>query len=164
MQRILYPGSFRPFHNEHLKNVSKIRSMFPNSELFIGVSEYCPRADSFLSSIEAVKLINLVLTQEGHLGVNVEIIKRDVLHGFMFLKENDINIVFSGSKLTLLILKYLKFCGFWNGDVYKLDNGGVHGSYIRDIVKTNCNLLHNLVPKCELNYLHSKGGIILKHE
>lgn len=159
MERILYPGSFRPFHNDHLKNVFKMQSLFPKSYLTIGVSEHCPRADKFLNSIESLDLIRRVINQEGLSNINVQIIKRDILSAFIFLKKNNISAVFTGSIPTTTCLGYLKKFCFWNGEIYKLDNSGVHGASIRRMIEQNSGW-NSFVPRCEWDILKLKGGDI----
>ena len=155
MERILYPGSFRPFHNEHLKNVRKIQTLFPKSDLFIGVSERCSRADNFLNAKESLMLIKSVVHEEGLLNIQIETVKRNIVHAFWFLKKNKIDIVFSGSILTITCLKYLKRYRLWNGEVYKLGNTGIHGSKIRNLIEQNGDWKSS-VPRCEWDILDTK--------
>ncbi len=159
MERILYPGSFRPFHNDHLKNILEIQKLFPKSDLFIGVSEHCPRADNFLNATESLRLIKSVVDEEGLLNVQVQTVKRDIVHAFYFLKKNKIDFVFTGSRPTITCLKYFKRYHLWSGEVYELDNRGIHGSKIRSLIEQNGDW-KGFVPKYEWDILQAKGGDI----
>lgn len=156
MEKILYPGSFRPFHKGHLNNVFLIRSLFPKSKIIIGVNSMCKRADTLIDSMDTSKLIHSVVDDIGVDDVDVMIVKKDIVNGTRFLINNKINIVFSGSKSTTTVMSCLKFLGLWNGKIYKLLNAGIHGTDIRAMIKNGNDDWKRFVPKSEWKVLRHK--------
>jgi nicotinamide mononucleotide adenylyltransferase len=131
----IYPGSFRPFHNEHLARVKLALQQFPDMQLIIAVSAECSKKEGAnrICGLAAVGMVNEVVESE-RIKDRVKIRMVDQLFALDFLLKNNISRIMTGSKLTITNLIDLKEKGLWNGEVVELDNSGIHSAEIRNMI------------------------------
>ncbi len=99
-ERIVYPGSFRPFHSEHFNRLLKVKKLFPEGEITIAISDYCNR--SFISIEKALKIARLSVPN----GVSVLSVSPNPLVTAKKLQDEKITHVMTGSKKTIFYYRY----------------------------------------------------------
>lgn len=130
----IYPGSFRPFHNEHLTRVKSVLQQFPSMQLVVAVSPRCSKEGSDqICGLAVVGMVNQVIEAEG-IKDRVIVKMVDPLLALDFLTENSISKVMTGSRATICGLADLKSRGLWNGEIIELDNSGIHSTEIRKMI------------------------------
>ena len=150
----VYPGSFRPFHCEHLVRVRAILSAYPNQNLIIAVADEClsPKKYDIICSRDALEIVFLVIGSEqlgDRVWAQLVTVSSDIPQGLCR--------VFTGSERTIKMIQSLKENKIWNGEVVRLDNSGVHGEQIRRLIVQNDSSWKEYVHPSVIDYLENIG-------
>lgn len=151
----IYPGSFRPFHCEHLVRVKTILSTYPNQDLIIAIADECLSSKNynFFSSQQALEVVSLVIGFEklrDRIQLQLATAGSEIPQG--------VNRVFTGSERTIKILESLKEKKIWSGEIVRLDNSGVHGEQIRRLIIQNNPTWKDYVHPAAIDYIESLRG------
>ncbi len=148
----VYPGSFRPFHCEHLARVKTILSTYPNQDLIIAIANEClsPKKYDIICSKEALKIVSLVIDSE-KLGDRVQ---RQLATADSEIPQG-ISRVFTGSERTIKILESLREKKIWNGEIVRLDNSGIHGEEIRRLIVNSDPFWKDYIHPAAIDYIES---------
>lgn len=152
MERILYPGSFRPFHEGHLEKVDAVSRLYPDCLFIFAVSCHCARSN--ISTIDAAQIIDLSLKDKG-IEAQIIPVKRSILSAKV-LKEKDISVVMTGSQSTLKALRLLSITGYWKGEIVQLNNIGIHATQIRYMMENNDLGWKQYLTPSAVSFLESK--------
>lgn len=133
MERIVYPGSFRPFHLQHLANINMLQSKFTDCSIIIAVSNNCPRSEMLTQT--AIEVVRLSMPEELASHVRIVEASPNPLESIKILNLEKITHVATGSDRTISILKLLTLSGYWSGKIIKLNNSGIHATQIREWMK-----------------------------
>jgi nicotinamide mononucleotide adenylyltransferase len=135
----VYPGSFRPFHKDHLNVVKSILNDYPEDNLVVVISGEANCRNGFLDCEEAFEIARLTLI-DSHLAdrINLRMVQvegdQPIDWASELLKTENVSKVFTGSIKTIGVLEKLKDKSLWKGQIIKLNNSGVHGTLIRKLI------------------------------
>lgn len=162
-ERAVFPGSFRPFHNEHLEKVRGILEAYPSQSLIIVVSERClsPKKYDFICGQDALEIVSLTLKAEKlDNRVSVRLIDLDPNSsleklGSALIGNENIKRVFTGSEGTIKTIQLLRDRGLWNGELVQLNNSGIHAEQIRQLMLEDGPSWKEYVHPSVTNYLEN---------
>lgn len=160
--RGLYPGRFQPFHIGHVRVVASILDLFPFVSLNIGVADWQGSLNKslFLKGIEAKSVVDATLSDTGiSLGVlQVPISPGESLETTIarFVKQQDIQIIFSGSDTTLEACGRLVREGLKLTVVRIIDKEeGIRGTNLRRMILEGSSEWRRYMTKSAANILES---------
>lgn len=160
--RGLYPGRFQPFHIGHVRVVTSILDLFPSASLNIGVADWQGplNRNLFLNGSETERLVNATLSDIGiSLGVlRVPILPDESLETTIdrFVRQQDIQIIFSGSDTTLEACGRLARRGLKLTVVRIVDKEeGIRGTNLRRMILEGSDDWRRYMTKSAANILES---------
>lgn len=151
----VYPGSFRPFHRDHLARVETILTAYPNQDLIIAVADQCrsPKKYDFICGTDALETTSLVIDSErlgNRVRVQLATIDSKIPPG--------VCRIFTGSERTIKVLELLRERGAWKGEIVRLDNSGIHGEQIRKLISEGDPYWKEFVHPVAVSYIEGLKG------
>lgn len=152
--KIVYPGSFRPFHLSHLKNVINVCNKYKKCKLIIAVSKECKRSGLDINT--TIKIIKLSIPAVIANRVSVVTVSSNPIISYKKLADLKITHVITGSSNTISVLKILKKINLWNGNIIKLNNSGIHATKIRELIYTGSNEWKKYIAQPAVSFLEAE--------